>query len=1201
VTDSVLTKPAAMEERPAPLSGGEVGQPVLRYGGADRTTGAQRFLADLTFVGAAQVTLVTIPCGCADIVSVDTSAATSIPGVIAVLTADDLPDPMPRFGVSHQDRPVLAAGHVSYHGEPVAAVVAETLDQARDAARAVRVDYVELPGVYSLEAALAPDAHLVQHPDIRPGDSRNDSNVLDEALYTWGDTTAGEDDADVVIDEVYTFPMVTHFPIEPGGTVVVPTDQGGLDVYSPVQHPYLLQRTLASVLKLPLNKVRVFAPDPGGAFGGKQNPKHEPLIAFLALRTGRTCRLVLSLEETFQSMRRAGCHIRARTGFTSSGELTFHELRCDYLIGAYADVAPRVMSKGSYVGAGPYRIPAARIEARAVMTNTTPSTAFRGFGCPQVAWATESQMNEAARRLGLDALEIRRRNLVARGEAFVRGENAATADGEWSESLEKAAELIGWDEPLPPGRGRGIAVAIKPGATSGLSQSLVRLLCDGSAIVYAGTSDMGQGARTLWQQIVADELGAPLDQVTVVSGDTGTVPFDLQTSASRSTVFMGTAVMEACHDVRRRVLELYAEATDVPTEELSHRPAVLSTPDGDLRLVDAAKKALGSLRGEFIGQGTCRLRGRGNHPLGGDAAFYEFNCTAIEVEVDRETGELLLTKHVSVSDVGTELNPLQVVSQDEGASIMGLGHSQMEQLLVDDHGLIRNLGALDYRIPTFKDVPVELVTAAVENHDGPGPYGSKGISEGALLCTAGALGGAVSQAAGVVVRDLPLTPERVWAAIQASETDQSTETDPTPEEHSMGSNAVVCLAGTLDTKGTEYAFVKDCLEAAGVDVLVVDCGVLGEPYFAPDVPASTIAERAGVDLADFQGGVEGAGGRVLAITKMSEGLAGVIADLVEEGRIDAVLGLGGTGGTDLLSGAFKLLDIGFPKLIVSTMASNNTRPYVGHSDLMMANAVTDIAGLNRISKLVLSNAAHAAAGMARGHEATVSQAEASKPLVAVSMFGVTTPGVMRLRERLEDNGFEVVTFHAVGEGAGMEHLIDKGVVDGLIDFTLAELLNHWNKGIFDPGCERMEAAVRTGIPQVVVPGAVECFNFGAVDTIPPEFNTEERNVLIHNPNITSLLATTDEMRKLGAYVADHLNRAPGPKALALPLLGLDNYFKEGSQWYGVDVTPLFDSIRTTLHDDVEVLEMKNNINDHEFADAVFDLFLKQWNASKNAG
>jgi uncharacterized protein (UPF0261 family) len=410
----------------------------------------------------------------------------------------------------------------------------------------------------------------------------------------------------------------------------------------------------------------------------------------------------------------------------------------------------------------------------------------------------------------------------------------------------------------------------------------------------------------------------------------------------------------------------------------------------------------------------------------------------------------------------------------------------------------------------------------------------------------------------------------------------------------MTRNPVVCLAGTLDTKGTEYAYVRDALVAAGVDVLVVDCGVLGDPYFIPDIPASEVANRAGIDLADFAASIEGAGGRTLAVSKMSEGLRSLLTDLTSEGRIDAVVGLGGTGGTDLLSGAFKNLEIGVPKLIVSTMASNNTRPYVGHSDMMMMNAVTDIAGLNRISKQVLINAAHAAAGMATGYETTKSHAQASKPLIAISMFGVTTPGVMRVREQLESSGFEVVTFHAVGEGAGMEHLIDKGAIDGLIDFTLPEILNHWNKGIFDPGCERMEAAIRAGIPQVVVPGAAECFNFGARDTVPAKFDTDERNIIIHNPNVTSLLATTDEMRRLGEYIADHVNRSTGPVAVGLPLDGLDNYFKPGSQWNGVNVTPLLDALRAGLDPSIEVVGKNTNINDPEFADAVFKLFQKQW-------
>jgi len=408
---------------------------------------------------------------------------------------------------------------------------------------------------------------------------------------------------------------------------------------------------------------------------------------------------------------------------------------------------------------------------------------------------------------------------------------------------------------------------------------------------------------------------------------------------------------------------------------------------------------------------------------------------------------------------------------------------------------------------------------------------------------------------------------------------------------------VVCLAGTLDTKGVEYKFVKECIERQGVDVLTVDCGVMGEPYFPPDVPSSVVAAKAGVALSEFAERKEGSEGRTRAVLKMGAGLGIVLQELLAEGRIDAVLGMGGTGGTDLLSPAFRGLPIGFPKLIVSTVGSGNTKPYVGSTDLALMNAVTDIAGLNRISVLVLANAAHSAAGMAKGYEFAQTQASATKPLVALTMWGVTTPGCMRIRENLERDGFEVIIFHAVGEGAGMEALIDGGVIDGLIDFSLPEILNHWNKGIFDPEIDRMEAAIRMGIPLVVVPGALEAFNFGAVASIPAEYNTPERYVIEHNPNISSLRANTDEMRRLGEYVADHVNRATGPKAVAIPWKATSNYGGVGSQWEGLDLHPMLDPLVAGLDKGIEVLEMDANINDEPFADAVYGLFKARWNES----
>ncbi|TNM63179.1 xanthine dehydrogenase family protein molybdopterin-binding subunit [Streptomyces sp. NP160] len=745
--------------------GPSVGTHARRIGGRERVTGTQQFVADIRLEGMLHVKLVTLDVGRARITSIDASAALALPGVVDVLTPADLPQPVPRFGPAYQDRPVLADGETSYHGEPVAAVAAETEAIAEQAVALVRVEFEELPAVTTVEAALADGAPLVQAPHVRPaGDPLAHTNVLKERHYGWGDVDEAERGADVVVENTYRFPMVTHFAIEPHGFIADVTPDDGIRLWSPVQHPYLLQKMMADLFDRPLTQVRVFAPDPGGGFGGKQNPKLEPVLIHLAMRTGRPCRLILTLEETFQAVRRAATRVHVRTGFTREGRLVFQDLDAEYLIGAYADIAERVMTKSAYLACGPYRVPTARIRGRAVLSHTTPSTAFRGFGTPQMNWAVESQMDAGARALGLDGLQIRMLNLAGRGDEVVKDD--FPADGDWPETLRRAADLLGWNTPTPPGRGRGIAVGIKSGATTGLSNATVRLLADGSVIVYAGTSDMGQGARTIYAQLAADQLGAPLEKVTVVMGDTAVVPFDLQTSASRSTVFMGTAITRACDDIHAQLRELAADLRGVDEDDVRVEGGTVHLPGESLPITAFVRVGLGRWNGELIGNGRMRKPHMADHPLGGTPAFFEFNCTAFEVEVDVETGEVLMHQHVTVSDVGKALNPLQVEMQDEGAAIMGLGHSLMEHVILDEHGRIRNLGALDYRIPTTKDVPLRLVTGMVENLDGPGPHGAKGVSEGALLCTAPALSAAVTDATGAVFTELPMTPERVWRAVR---------------------------------------------------------------------------------------------------------------------------------------------------------------------------------------------------------------------------------------------------------------------------------------------------------------------------------------------------------------------------------------------------------------------------------------------------
>lgn len=739
---------------------GIVGTPALRAGGPARVTGAYRYLGDIRLPGLLHAKLVTLDCAHARLRSVDTSAARRVPGVALVLSAADLPQPVPRFGPQYRDRPVLATGEVKYHGEPVAAVAAETQGAAEEAARLVRVDYDELPAVSSLAAALAPGAPLVQDPELRPGDPLAGTNVLHEHRYGWGEVAAAG--SDLVVAGSYTFPMVTHFAIERHGFIAAP-DGDGIRIWSTIQHPYWLQRIIAELLDLPLAKVQVLAPDLGGGFGGKQHVKYEPLIALMALRSGRPVRLLLTLEETFQAVRRNSAEVRVRTGFRSDGSITFREVEADYLLGAYADISDRVVGKGSYLSCGPYRIPAVRIVARSVLSHTPPSTAFRGFGSPQALWAGESNMNEAARALGIDPVDLRLRNLPRYGEEFIPGD--MPADGRWEQTVRKTAELIGWGSPLPPGRGRGIAIGIKSGPTTGLSYATVRLLADGSVVMSAGTSEMGQGARTVYAQLVSDELGVPMDRITLVMGDTTAVCYDQQTSASRSTVLMGNAVLQACREIQAKVKAMAVRVYQVSDAAVDVAQGVVRLPGRQVPVTEILKPGLGPLGGEVIGNGESRKEAEPGHPLSGRAAFYEFNCTATEAEVDEGTGDVVLARYATVSDIGRAINPLQVRGQDEGAAIQGLGHTLMEHYVLDEGGRIRNLGAIDYRIPTSMDLPADMRSDVVENGDGPGPHGSKGMSEGALLAVAPAVAAAVTDATGAVIRDLPLSPEQVWRAL----------------------------------------------------------------------------------------------------------------------------------------------------------------------------------------------------------------------------------------------------------------------------------------------------------------------------------------------------------------------------------------------------------------------------------------------------
>ncbi|HEX3751289.1 MAG TPA: Tm-1-like ATP-binding domain-containing protein [Streptosporangiaceae bacterium] len=395
--------------------------------------------------------------------------------------------------------------------------------------------------------------------------------------------------------------------------------------------------------------------------------------------------------------------------------------------------------------------------------------------------------------------------------------------------------------------------------------------------------------------------------------------------------------------------------------------------------------------------------------------------------------------------------------------------------------------------------------------------------------------------------------------------------------------ATVVLVGTLDTKGAENEFVRDRLRAAGVDVLVVDTGVLEPPGFPPDITRQEVAAAAG---ADFDALVA-ARDRGAAITAMAEGAEVVVRRLHEEGRLDGALALGGTGGTSIATRAFRPLPLGVPKVVVSTAASGNTADYIRETDLVLMPSVTDIAGLNRISTRILANAAAAVAGMVTA--APLPAAATGRPMVAASMFGVTTPCITRARARLETLGYEVLVFHMTGTGGRtLESLAAQGLLAGVLDATTTELADELVGGIFSAGPDRISAAGKAGIPQVVSVGALDMVNFGPMDSVPDQFR--DRNLYVHNPITTLMRTTPEENTELGTRLARRLNAATGPTSLFLPLGGVSAIDVPGAPFRDEAADrALFGAIRDQLDTErVELVEMDTDVNDDRFADAMAD-------------
>jgi CO/xanthine dehydrogenase Mo-binding subunit len=668
-----------------------------------------------------------------------------------------------------KDRPIIATDRVRYVGEPVAVVIAETIEIAENAAELVDVEYDDLPRATTIQEALAEEAPLIHehHENLEDfyfrGGARptENSNIFHTYRSKVGDVDAAEAAAAFIHEDHFTFPAISHFAMEPHA--VIADFQGeSLTVWAGAQTPSAVQKVLSRLFGLQLAKVRVIVPFVGGGFGGKASVKIEPLVAAASWKVQRPVRVAQSIAESMLTCRRLSADIMIRTAVDDEGRILANSAKLLLDGGAYSDTGSAVATKAANRIMGPYAVPNLRLEACAVYTNTVPGAAFRSIGGPQAVWAKESHMDNVAAAIGMDPSEFRLRNLASRGER-IRPDLRAF-DMDMSELMGRVTQSFASEVKASNRQARGLAVAATDPANTPISNAIVRLKIDGSILVSVSSIEVGQGAHATMARIASQTLKQPASAVTVLRTDTAVAPYDWGTGASRSTVVVGLSVENAALDAADQILEMVADVWELPRENLSLVEGGVTTGSEVLTFHQIFHRTLGVDSGEVIGRGAITPRSK-KGALVESPLFWETSAGLAEIIVDEDTGEIHVTRYASAADVGRVINRVAAEGQDEGAAIMGLGHALYEVLEFED-GQPVNATPIDYSIPRISDVPPVFDTILVENGDGPGPGGAKGMGEGAILPVAPAIANALFSAYGIRITELPMTPEKVWRALQ---------------------------------------------------------------------------------------------------------------------------------------------------------------------------------------------------------------------------------------------------------------------------------------------------------------------------------------------------------------------------------------------------------------------------------------------------
>ena len=762
-----------------------IGRRVPRKDGPEKATGRAKYTVDIQLPGMLVGRILRSPHPHARIIGIDASLARQLPGVKAVITAQDT------LGIRHgfvetprypADQYVLATDKVRYVGEEVAAVAATDPYIAAEALRLIHVDYEILPAVFEPEAAMragAPEIHS-SHPMVNEAYS----NIAGKTESRWGDVQAGFAQADYVREDRFESHLRTHGYLEPQVAVASYEPDGKLNVWTSSQGPFLKRAKLARTLGRPLSSVRVRKAWVGGAFGGKIDLfSHEFCAALLSMQTGRPVKIEATREEVFSAYRHGQpLIVKVKTGVKKDGTIVAQQYQVINNCGGYRGSGVVVVFLAWGFGMLPYRLPNLQYEGYAVYTNNPVRAPQRGHGAPQVRFAVESQLDMIAEDLGIDPLEIRLRNARQSNEQLPNGDNVHNCG--LSECIRKAAEFTcfmenyGRTRRLPPSsplrRGIGIGVSAYFGGSliyPSSSSVIIKMSEDGAASIFTGALDIGQGAETILAQIVAEELKIPVEEIRVIAADTETTPVDIGSWISGNAYVTGNAARVAATGIRRKLLTLASEELKIAPEQLSlagKKVFVTAAPDRGFTLGQLVAVSIAKYRGDsLIGEGHWRtMRDEPLHPSlattkGRWSENYAFDAQVAEVEVDVETGQVRLLRAVTAHDCGFPLNPLLVEGQIDGQISMALGHALMEEIMMEE-GRTLNPSWLDYRMPTIHNLAVsEYIDVITESYKKDAAYRTKEVGEGYVSAILAAIANAIYDATGVRLYSTPFTPEKI--------------------------------------------------------------------------------------------------------------------------------------------------------------------------------------------------------------------------------------------------------------------------------------------------------------------------------------------------------------------------------------------------------------------------------------------------------